>query len=67
MRITVGRLRQLFAQGMDEAKISAHPDYLKKEKVREHLQKHVIELVKSGEIKSQEELEAVWATADMAM
>jgi len=67
MRITVGRLRELFAQGMDEAKISAHPDYLKKERVREHLQKHVVELVKSGEIKSQEDLEAFWGTADMAM
>jgi len=67
MRITIGRLRQLFATAMEEARIAAHPDYMKKEAVREHIQEHVVELVKSGEITSQEELDAFWVTTDMAV
>jgi hypothetical protein len=66
MRISVGRLRHLFAEAMAEARIAAHPDYMKKERVREHLQKHLMELVSSGEIKSQEDLESFWSTCDMA-
>jgi len=66
MRITIGRLRKLFSEAMAEAKIAAHPDYMKKERVREHLQKHLQELVSSGEIKSQEDLEDFWTTCDMA-
>lgn len=67
MQITVGRLRKLFAEAMAEARVSAHPDYLKREKVRERIQQHVVELVKSGEIKTQEELDAFWETTDMAV
>lgn len=68
MRITVGRLRQLFAEAMaSEAKITASDEYMKKEAVREHIQKHVVDLVAAGEIKSQEELDAFWATTDMAV
>lgn len=66
MRITVGRLRELFSTAMEEAKITASDSYMKKEKVREHLQQHLTELVKSGEIKSQEDLEEFWTTVDMA-
>jgi len=67
MRIKLGRLRHLFAEAMAEAKIAASDEYMKKERVREHIQAHVVDLVKSGEIKSQEDLEAFWGSADMAM
>jgi hypothetical protein len=60
MRISVGRLRQLFAEAMAEAKISAHPEYMKKEQVREREQQRITELVKTGVIKSQEELDTFW-------
>ena len=60
MRLTLGRLRQLFAEAMEEAKIAAHPDYLKKEAVREREQKRIEELVKSGVIQSQEDLDTFW-------
>jgi hypothetical protein len=67
MKITVGRLREIFSTAMEEAKITASDEYMAKERVREHLQQHLVELVKSGEIKSQEDLDAFWVTCDMAM
>ena len=60
MRITVGRLRQLFAEAMAEAKIGAHPDYLKKEEVREREQQRIVELVRTGVIKNQDDLDTFW-------
>lgn len=60
MRIKLGRLRQLFAEAMKEAKIAAHPEYMKKEAVREREQKRIQGMVASGEIKSQEDLDGIW-------
>jgi len=60
MRITIGRLRQLFAEAMEEAKIAAHPEYMKKEAVREREQKRIEEMVASDVIKSQDDLDTFW-------
>lgn len=57
MRITVGQLRALFREGIEEAKIAASPDYMKKEKVREELQDLIAARVASGEIPDQNALE----------
>jgi len=57
MRITVGQLRKLFREGMDEAKITASADYMKKERVREELQNIIAARVASGEIQDQVQLE----------
>lgn len=42
---------------MEEAKIAASPSYMKKEKVREDLQKLIAARVMSGEITDQEALD----------
>jgi hypothetical protein len=58
MRITVGQLRALFREGLElEAKISASPDFLKKERVREQLQKIIAAAVASGEITDEASLQ----------
>ena len=68
MKITVGQLRELFRQGLaTEAKVGAHPDYMKKERVREKLQQIVAELVASGEVKDEKDLEETFGAADMSL
>ena len=67
MRITVGRLRYLFSEAMAEARIAASAEYMQKEAVREHVQKHVIDVVKKGEVSNQEQLDAFWQATDIAM
>ncbi len=57
MRISVGQLRKIFKEGLDEAKIAASPDYMKKEKVREELQNLIAARVAAGEIQDQAQLE----------
>jgi len=57
----------MFAKAIEEARIAAHPDYMKKEAVREHMQQHIIDLVKSGEINDQAGVEAWADAADMAL
>jgi hypothetical protein len=67
MQISVGQLRALFRQGLSEGgKISAHPDYMKKERVREHLQQLVVNAVADGSVKEQQDLEDFVATIVMA-
>jgi hypothetical protein len=66
MQITVGKLKKLFAEAMAEAKVGASDAYMKKERVREHLQQHLIELVKAGDISGPDDLEAFWVTVDAA-
>jgi hypothetical protein len=67
MKIAIGRLRELFAEAMKEAKVGASASYLSKEKVREQFQKNIVELVKSKQVQSQEELESFFQDADMAL
>lgn len=57
MQITVGQLRALLRQGIDEARISASPEYMKKEKVRQELQDYIAAQVAAGKISSQKQLE----------
>lgn len=66
MQITVGRLRQLFAEAIEEAKIGASPSYMQKEKIREALQAMIVEGIRSGDIKDQKGLDAFVATVTMA-
>lgn len=56
MRITVGQLRRLFREGMDEAKIGASSEYLKKEHIREAIQQLIARSVASGEIQDEASL-----------
>lgn len=58
MQITVGQLRQLLASAVAEAKIAAHPDYMKKERVRERVQAQILDLVRTGHVASQADLDA---------
>ncbi len=62
MWITVGRLREL----CQEARIAAHPDYVRKERVREALQSMILERIESKEIVDQASLDAFIATVTMA-
>lgn len=57
MKITVGQLRELMKQGLDETKVSASPDYMKKEKVREELQGFIAGKVAAGEVADEDQLE----------
>jgi hypothetical protein len=69
MRLPLTQLRQLVAEVViDEAgKISASPAYLQKEKVREHVQRLIIDAVKSKSIASQADFDDFCRTADMAL
>jgi hypothetical protein len=67
MKMTVGELRQAFQQALDEAgKVSAHPDYMKKERVRETLQGMIVKAVREGDVSNQKDLDAFVATLVMA-
>jgi hypothetical protein len=66
VKLTVGRLRQLFAEAVQEAKVGASPTYLKKEAVREALQKIVVASVESGGITDQKDLDQLFADIDMS-
>lgn len=61
MQITVGQLRVLLRQGLEEATVSASPEYMKKEKVRQDLQDYIAAQVAAGKIKSQKQLEKFMA------
>jgi hypothetical protein len=67
MQITVGRLRELFADALAEAKIGASAAYLQKEAIREHMQQHLVGMVKSGEVTDQAGVEAWCDAADMSL
>lgn len=63
MKLTLGRLRRL----VREAKISASPEYLKKEAIRERIQKEIVDAVSSGEITDQQQLTDLFKTHEMAL
>lgn len=58
---------ELLRDFIREAVIAASDEYMKKERVREHLQAHIVDLVRSGEVQSDEDLAELFATMDMAM
>jgi hypothetical protein len=68
MKTSVGRLRKIVQETMvDEGgRIGAHPDYMKKERVRQILQDAVVQAVAQGGITSEEELEHFFQTAPIA-
>ncbi len=47
--------------------ISAGSDYMAKEKIRESIQDLLIGALKSGDIKSQDELDEWWKTVEIAI
>lgn len=49
-----------------EAVVAASSSYMKKERVRESLQRVLQDAVASGEVSSQDELDDWWNTLDMA-
>ena len=63
MKITLAKLRRLIR----EAKISASPEYMKKEAVREHIQGEILDGVRSGEIGDQQSLDEFFKTREMAL
>jgi polyhydroxyalkanoate synthesis regulator phasin len=63
MKITLGRLRNIFA----EARVTASIEYMRKERIREHVQSLIIETVKSGEINDQNGIDDFCKSAKMAL
>lgn len=47
--------------------IQIHPDYMKKERVRQAIQDVITNLVSSGEISNKQELENFFSSADMSL
>lgn len=62
MRITVRELRRLI-----ETHVGASPEYMKKEKVRERLQGVVTDLVHTGVLSGQDDVDEFFASADMSL
>lgn len=62
MKISVSELRTLVAEA-----ISASPEYMKKERVREQVQDIIVSAVASGQVKSQEDLDDVVKTLQMSI
>lgn len=67
MQITVKQLRCLLEQAVEEAKIAASPEYLRKERVREAIQHAVASMVAAGEVKDDDDLKQLFVGADAAV
>ena len=63
MKITVGELRELVSE-VNTRRIGASANYMKKERVREKLQQMIIDMVKSGAIADQHELDTFFNEFD---
>lgn len=63
MKITVGRLRELFK----EAKVKASVEYMKKERVREALQSVIAGMVASGDVNNDQDLVELFKAASMSL
>lgn len=66
MRTTIGRLKVLIGQGLDEAMVAASPAYMKKERARQSLQDALTRLVREGDVKTQEDVDAFFDALPMA-
>lgn len=64
MKLTVGQLRRTIREA---GKISASPEYMKKERVREKLQQLIADHVAAGEITDQAGLEQFIKDVDVSM
>jgi len=60
-------LKKFIETTLQEVKIGPSKNYLKKELVRQKLQDLIISEVQNGSIKTQEDLEEWWDTADMSL
>ena len=67
MKLTVGELRALLSTGIEEAKVGASPEYMKKEWVRQALQDVITQQVAAGELPDAAALRSFFETADMAL
>ena len=67
MKISVGRLRELFQQGMEEAKVGASPEYMKKERVRETFQQVIASMVAAGDVQDEKDLQELFNAADLSL
>lgn len=64
MKLKLGKLRKIVREA---GKIGASPDYMKKERVREKLQKLIADHVASGEITDQAGLDQFIKDVDVSM
>jgi len=64
MKITVGELKRVVQEA---GKVGASPDYMKKERVREKLQKLIADHVASGEIADQASLQQFLKDVEVSM
>lgn len=63
MKISVGRLRKL----LEEAKIGASPEYMKKERVREAFQQVIASMVAAGDVQDDNDLQELFNAADLSL
>lgn len=62
MKLTVEEIKVTIAEV-----IKASPEYMKKERVRDHLQKMIVDHVKAGKITTQEDLDGFFGAAEMSL
>tara|TARA_Y100000310_G_scaffold221871_1_gene223456 strand:- start:1406 stop:1639 length:234 start_codon:yes stop_codon:yes gene_type:complete len=62
MKIKLSELKQI----IKEETVSASSEYMKKENVREQLQNMVLELIKNGDITSDDDIKEFFGTVEMA-
>jgi len=67
MKIAVGRLRELFRQGMEEAKVGASAEYMKKERVREAFQQVIASMVAAGDVQDEKDLQELFNAANLSL
>ena len=67
MKIKVGTLRRMVSEAKARTSVSVDPGYLKKEHVRELLQKMITEAIAVGDVTDQTSLLDYIATINMAM
>jgi nickel-dependent lactate racemase len=67
VKSTVSDIRKIVNDVLIEQTISATPEYLKKEKIRQELQDVIVSRVASGDIKNEKELAGVVNDMHIAM
>jgi hypothetical protein len=67
MRVTIRQVRYIIREELKEALVSASPEYMRKEAVRERLQSLVHEMIDSNEIRSDEDLNEFWRSVEMSV
>lgn len=63
----LSELRAFIRKSLEEAKVSAGSDYMKKEVVRQRIQEMVSSMVNSGDITTDAELAELFSTMSMAI